>query len=97
MLSNTKLLSMLLNIRLVRTFSHKGKHCIRPARQQIRKHVNQERLVLLRHEATNMPYQECVIGNAEFFACLLTNRRVETEFIQLNGIRNHCEITILAK
>ena len=55
MINNTKLFSMLLNIRLIRSFSHKGKHRIRPTRQQIRKHVNQENLVLLRHKAANMP------------------------------------------
>ena len=81
MINNTKLFSMLLNIRLIRSFSHKGKHRIRPTRQQIRKHVNQENLVLLRHKAANMPYQECVIGNTEFFAYLLTNCRIKTEFI----------------
>ena len=97
MINNTKLFSMLLNIRLIRSFSHKGKHRIRPTRQQIRKHVNQENLVLLRHKAANMPYQECVIGNTEFFAYLLTNCRIKTEFIQLNGARNYSKIMVFAK
>ena len=97
MIGNAKFFGMLLYIFFIRTVAYEDKHRIRLARHQIGKHVNQECLILLRHKPSNVPYQECIFNNAKLFTYLLTNRRIETEFIQLNGIRNHCEITVLAK
>ena len=73
MIGNAKFFSMLLYIFFIRTDAYKDEHGISLTRHQIRKHINQECLILLRHKPSNMPYQKCIFSNVKLFTCLLTN------------------------
>ena len=97
MINDTKFFNMLLNRSPVRTITNEGEHDVRAFRKQPRKHINQKRLILLRHETSNMTDQEHIIRNAELFTCLFTRFSIKTEFIQFDSIRNHGKIRIFAK